>query len=213
MLQLLPCSIPTLQSNSTGNWTWLDNVLGTEGTLDAIIACDTEPAKRGPKTDHLPIILTLELAVTRKDDVPRPNWREVDWEKFKKVLSATLTPTPPLPPASEEEFQQMAKSVMWAITSTTEACVPLAKPCPHSKCWWTSTLSDLHKQVAKLSRKSHQMRGLPDHPCHREHKALKNHYADEIAATKKQHWLDWLEDIEGNDLWTANCYISSTLSD
>ncbi|KAG2052427.1 hypothetical protein BDR06DRAFT_1056967 [Suillus hirtellus] len=107
----------------------------------------------------------------------------------------------------------MAKSVTRAITSTAKACVPLAKPCPHSKRWWTRTLSDLRKQVAKLSRKSHQMRGLPDHPCHREHKTLKNRYADEIAATKKQHWQDWLEDIKGNDLWTANHYISSTPSD
>ncbi|KAG2345691.1 hypothetical protein BDR05DRAFT_879888 [Suillus weaverae] len=42
-----------------------------------------------------------------------------------------------------------------------------------------------------------------------EYKTLKNCYADEIATTKKQHWIDWLDDIEGNDLWTVNHYISS----
>ncbi|KIK35157.1 hypothetical protein CY34DRAFT_17202 [Suillus luteus UH-Slu-Lm8-n1] len=111
MLQLLPCGIPTLQANATGNWTRPDNVLGTEGTLDAVITCNTEPAKRGPKTDHLPILLTLELAVARQDDVPRPNWREVDWEAFGEALSAMLAPTPPLPLALEAEFQQMARII------------------------------------------------------------------------------------------------------
>jgi len=57
------------------------------------------------------------------------------------------------------------------------------------------------------------MRGLPAHECHRELKTLKNRYANEIESTKKQHWVEWLEDIEGNDLWTANRYISSEPKD
>jgi endonuclease/exonuclease/phosphatase family metal-dependent hydrolase len=44
MLQLLPQGIPTLQSTSTGNWTRLDNVFGTEHTVDAVITCDTNLA-------------------------------------------------------------------------------------------------------------------------------------------------------------------------
>jgi hypothetical protein len=57
------------------------------------------------------------------------------------------------------------------------------------------------------------MRGLPLHTCHEELKATKNTYAEEIMSTKQQHWLKWLEDIEVNDLWTANRYISSEPSD
>jgi ribonuclease HI len=53
------------------------------------------------------------------------------------------------------------------------------------------------------------MRALPLHECHGKLKTLKNHYAEEITSTKKQHWIEWLEDIEGNDLWTANRYVSS----
>ncbi|OJA18739.1 hypothetical protein AZE42_12536 [Rhizopogon vesiculosus] len=57
------------------------------------------------------------------------------------------------------------------------------------------------------------MRGLPLHPCHEELKAIKNRYVDEISSMKKQHWIEWLEDIEGKDLWTANRYISSEPGD
>jgi len=53
------------------------------------------------------------------------------------------------------------------------------------------------------------MCGLPNHPCHNELKMVKNAYTDEIKKAKQQHWLNWLENIEGNNLWTANRYISS----
>ncbi|OJA20650.1 hypothetical protein AZE42_13544 [Rhizopogon vesiculosus] len=57
------------------------------------------------------------------------------------------------------------------------------------------------------------MRGLPLHSCHEELKDARSLYADEITSTKKQHWIDWLEDLEGNDIWTANRYVTSEPSD
>jgi len=72
---------------------------------------------------------------------------------------------------------------------------------------------DLRHQVNNLSRLAYQMRGLATHPCHEDLKTLKNRYTESIKATKKQHWIDWLENIEGNDLWTAKKYISSDPKD
>lgn len=96
-----------------------------------------------------------------------------------------------------------------AITSTMDTCVPYSKPCPHSKRWWTKRLSKLRDRVKDLSKLAYQMCGIPLHPSHNDLKAAKDQYANEINATKKQDWQDWLEDIEGNDLWTANKYILS----
>jgi endonuclease/exonuclease/phosphatase family metal-dependent hydrolase len=79
MLQLLPIGLPTLQSCSTGNWTRPDNIFGTEQLLDGVITCTTAPELRGPKTDHVPIHLTLALETPRTDTEPKRNWREVDW--------------------------------------------------------------------------------------------------------------------------------------
>lgn len=70
-------------------------------------------------------------------------------------------------------------------------------------------LSDLQQRIKELSKLTYQMQAVPLHPSHTELKTLKDKYATEITATKKQHWIDWLEDIKGNDLWTANKYISS----
>jgi len=57
------------------------------------------------------------------------------------------------------------------------------------------------------------MRALPLHHCHQELKTLKNAYTAKIEETKLTHWINWLEDLEGNDLWTANNYITSEPSD
>ncbi|KAG2046648.1 hypothetical protein BDR06DRAFT_1035543 [Suillus hirtellus] len=74
MLQLLLCRIPTLQSVSTGNWTHLDNVFGMEHLLDVVISCETAPELCSPRTDHLPILLTLDLEAPHTLNEPCHNW-------------------------------------------------------------------------------------------------------------------------------------------
>ncbi|KAG2030873.1 hypothetical protein BDR03DRAFT_1016708 [Suillus americanus] len=173
MIQLLPSGTPTLQSTSTGNWTRPDNVFGTEGTIDAMISCTTEPAKQGPKTDHLPILIALELEVPRMDDTPHLNWCEVDWEHFKEMNFKKWRNMSCMP--SSPRLKHVFRILNLALTPSDGGHV--------------HTLSD------------------------QQYKTLKNQYADEIAATKKQHWIDWLEDLEGNDLWTVNRYVSSEPTD
>jgi len=209
MQQILPNGIPTLQALNTGNWTRPDNAFGTTNVVDSIISCTTEPAFLSPKTDHVRLPLTLELAPPRHPEESRRNWKEVDWETFNEYLRTLLAPFPPATLATDAEFQSAALRLTQAITDTIEACVPPAKPYPHSKRWWSKELSSTRRQVNKPHRKSYQMRGLPNHPCHDELKTIKNSYADAISKAKQQHWLNWLEEIEGNDLWTANRYISS----
>ncbi|KAJ8591728.1 hypothetical protein M405DRAFT_734610 [Rhizopogon salebrosus TDB-379] len=172
MLQLLPIGLPTLQSCSTGNWTRPDNIFGTEQLLDGVITCTTAPELRGPKTDHVPIHLTLALETPRTDTEPKRNWREVDWPKFNTKLRTLLSLSPPPQPlASDVEFQDAAKHLTQAILDAADHCVPHTKPCPHSRRWWTKRLTDLRHQVNQLSRQSHLMRGLPLHASHNELKA------------------------------------------
>ncbi|KIK79092.1 hypothetical protein PAXRUDRAFT_162220, partial [Paxillus rubicundulus Ve08.2h10] len=71
----------------------------------------------------------------------------------------------------------------------------------------------MRHKVAKLSYESYKARALPYHPSHEEHRVLRNQYAEAIKETKKKHWLDWLEAIEGNELWIANKYISAAGGD
>jgi len=83
MVQILPKDIPTLQSSSTRNWTRPDNAFCTEHTSELLVSCNTAPERRGPKTDHLPVLTILEMTTTASDENPPWNYRSVDWDKFR----------------------------------------------------------------------------------------------------------------------------------
>lgn len=68
-------------------------------------------------------------------------------------------------------------------------------------------------ETAKLAHLSKQMQFLPDHPFHEEHHILCNQYSEAIKRTKQEHWLNWLENINCNEIWIANKYLNSESSD
>jgi len=114
---------------------------------------------------------------------------------------------------SAEELQQVASDLTTAIQTTIQEKVKLNKPCPHSKRWWNSDLRQLKKELNKLSRTCMRQRAVPDHPCHRECKTKANKYGEAILKEKCQHWMEFLEDVADNDLWTANSYIKELTGD
>ena len=63
MAMLLPKGIPMLQSMATKNWTGVDNVFAMHNMECLVVVCDTDPRLRGPGTDHVPILTTLDLEV------------------------------------------------------------------------------------------------------------------------------------------------------
>lgn len=56
-------------------------------------------------------------------------------------------------------------------------------------------------------------RAIPDHPSHRLRKEKVAEYNKAIKTTKKDHWVNWLEEAMGNDLWIANKYIANLTGD
>ena len=52
-----------------------------------------------------------------------------------------------------------------------------------------------------------------DHPAHGALKDIRNKYSDAIKHAKTQYWQDFLEVVQGPDIWTANRYISSPAGD
>lgn len=91
----LPPKIPTLQALSTGNWTRLDNVWCTTHTSALFTQCDTNPALRGPNTDHVPILSKLELPLNHNVPKPTRNFRATDWVVFNECLTTLLPPPTP----------------------------------------------------------------------------------------------------------------------
>ena len=71
MAMLLPKDIPTLQSMATKNWTRVDNIFATHNVECLVVVCDTDPRLRGPGTNHVLILTTLDLEVPAGVVLPR----------------------------------------------------------------------------------------------------------------------------------------------
>jgi hypothetical protein len=63
MLMILPKDIPTLEAKAMKNWMRPDNVFCSTNTEELVVTRDTGPQLRGPGTDHIPILIMLELPV------------------------------------------------------------------------------------------------------------------------------------------------------
>ncbi|KAG1851888.1 hypothetical protein DFJ58DRAFT_419970 [Suillus subalutaceus] len=179
MLQLLPLGLPTLQSSSTKNWTRPDKLLrnGTPPRRDHLMyhSPRTERTQDRPYTNP-----------TRSRHEHPENTRGTTQELERSRLGGiqhnakqlSRKSPPPLPLASDEEFQLTAELITRSITQAMKKHVPNSKPCPHSKRWWTKDLSKLRKKVMKLHRTAYQMRSLSHHEVHEELKKTKNEYAN-----------------------------------
>jgi len=214
MTQTLPKDLPTLQSSSTGNWTRPDNVFCTEHTSDYLTLCNTDPDNRGPNLDHLPILTKFDMTVTAAPSLPTLNYRETDWKKFNVKLKAELSRLgPPTVLATKDEFQTAAKDLETVLGKVVSEEVPVTRPHPHNKRWWTKDLTMIHNNLKTLSKASHSFRAVPGHPSHRMRREKVAEYDKAIRTTKKDHWVSWLEEATGSDLWIANKYITSPPGD
>jgi len=209
----LPAKIPTLQALSTGNWTRPDNVWCSNQTTDLFTRCDTDPGLRGPNTDHVPILSMLDLPVTKNTPKPTRNFRITDWEDFNEHLATALTPNAPKQLRSKTEFDAALTSITDAIKDTINAKVPISKPFPHTKRWWSHELNQLRKRKNRLANASYRWRGLPEHPSHNAHSDAAKEYAKLIETSKKEHWENWLLNASERDIWTANKYATDPPTD
>ncbi|KAG2052021.1 hypothetical protein BDR06DRAFT_888815, partial [Suillus hirtellus] len=175
MCQALPKDKPTLQSTSSGNWTRPDNVFCSDNTLESFIICDTAPRLRAPKTDHVPILITLDLEIPQATVTISHNYRETDWKAFSELLKERLASIPPpVELTTQEEFQTAANRLAETLDAVIEAKVPKSKPNLHAKRWWTREISQMMERKHELSDLSYKHRALRDHPSHEEHRKYRN---------------------------------------
>jgi Reverse transcriptase (RNA-dependent DNA polymerase)/Endonuclease-reverse transcriptase len=210
---VLPPNIPTLQSFATKNWTRVDNVFASDTIADHIITCNTVPESQPVKSDHLPIITTIDITKTHANDTPQLNFRATDWPKFNQVLSEHLSHiAAPMAISTVDDFNTTLGNLNAVFADTIAAVVPTSKPCPYSKRWWIKELTTMRQQTRTLGRRAYCTKNKQD-PIHEAYRVLRNKYADAIQRTKKEHWEEWLESIDEDSVWMAHKFLSGPPSD
>ena len=214
MKMVLPPAIPTLCAYSTGNHTRVDNVFCSEDLLDTIIKCHTDNAMRPIKTDHYPIITTLDVHSPKAEQPPRYNFCRMDWTWFLPTLKTSLDELPqPAPIDNVNSFNHKLTALNTAIWDSINKNLEVSKPTPYSKRWWSTALAQERKNTVKLVQKAKQFCDQPNHSIHKAHHLQENKYLDHIKKAKADHWIDWLEGLDESSVWQAAKFISSPSTD
>jgi len=58
--------------------------------------------------------------------------------------------------------------------------------------------------MQRSARRSKQAHGNPDNTSHEDYRQKRNNYAQAIKETKRDHWEEWLENLDGEEVWTAS---------
>jgi hypothetical protein len=170
-------------------WTRLDQVFISKHSTDLIIACNTEPSKRGINSDHLPILTKLDLATTIIKESATHNFREVDWEEFNKELGKNLAVIEPaVTIRMQYQLNDSCNKLMTAIQTTISKVVLITRINAKSKHWWIKELTKLRRQADNLGRTASKLSHLPYHHLHAEHAAAVKLYHSTLKTTKRQHW-------------------------
>ena len=87
---ILPKDLPTLCTLASGNFTRPDNVFTSEMLATAIVKCTMIPEEQPTRTEHLPIVIMLDMEPNLRTEAPNFNFRAMDWDDFKKALVSRL---------------------------------------------------------------------------------------------------------------------------
>jgi len=74
MVMVLPEGIPTLEPMETKNLTHPNYVFGSHLLEDKVVFCTTDPRLRGPGTNHIMILISLDLPITKSSNLAMCIW-------------------------------------------------------------------------------------------------------------------------------------------
>ncbi|KZP21378.1 hypothetical protein FIBSPDRAFT_740762, partial [Athelia psychrophila] len=172
----LPPGIPTLEHMVSKELHRVDQIFTSAELSDFVISCDTLK-HRPPKTDHYPIVTTIDLDIVHSLPSPSPNFRATDWPEFRKELQQRMDRLRLHDPRTPEEFEAILDDVMTAIQETIEVSVPKTRPSAYMKRWWSKELTQIRAHSRSLGKKSFRVRTSdPTHPIHEEHRRARNDY-------------------------------------
>ena len=118
--------------------------------------------------DHMPIISVLEMEPERSAHVEKYNFKLMDWDDFRKTLEMKLAMVQTVEEfMTEADLLEQITKLDAAIKETIKEQVPINKPSPYAKRWWTKNLTKMKKHKERLARLSYRKRAEDEDPSSR----------------------------------------------
>ncbi|KAL4255264.1 hypothetical protein AB1N83_013825 [Pleurotus pulmonarius] len=205
--------VPTLEHMVTKNEYRVDNVFVSADLIDRVLVCEVHPGETPAGADHYPIDTILDLSTDLAEERRTRNFRTVDWKEFNEELSSRL-PAAGIPADihTADDIDTTVTVLTSLLQGIIQDTIKESGTAPYNRRWWNAELEALRKECTRTKRASHSLRGIAS-PIHEEARRVSAVYKRRLEETKSKHWEDFLEDLDPQELWIANKYMSGTGSD
>ena len=196
----LPQGTPTYHNLGETTLTTIDLTLLSLKLQPAVQACQIDPTDHG--SDHFATMLTLrhmmQVCTTPKQ---RRSYNMASWEAIRGTIQEALGPPPCI--EATEDLEQAAATLETAVQQALEKNIPIPKPFPYPKRWWTQELTQLRKEYNFRRNQWTQAvrRGDFDQGTKRAAQRANREYLSAISNQKKTHWKEFLDDQQ--NVWKA----------
>ena len=159
MLAALPDGIGTFIVASNGNLTRPDHIFCLPELADRIVSCDTRHDWMPAGTDHIPILLEIDVETEMNDPIERWDWHGVTWKDFDSTLSEKLQDIgQPRELTTNGEFISTMDDILKALHGARDGHAKKTQRTKYSKRWWTPELEAMRARCERLGEKSQRFR-------------------------------------------------------
>ena len=144
------------------------------------------PEDQPPKTDHIPIDTIIETETSITSVKQRRDFRMAKWKKIREILEEKIREEIDATPImNSADLNCRVERLNKTINDTVEEVIPMSKPMPYTKRWWSKDLVALRQQMRSRARAAYRNRSKLEHPTHAQYKDARNKYANAISDAKK----------------------------
>lgn len=205
----LPSGIPTYWSLSRpGQRSTIDLTL--TNTPDSIVKCDLY--RDNFASDHCATYSEWDIRVEqRPETTPRRAYKQAEWAKIGAMIHSHMSGAPKI--QTKGELDQAVKTLIDITTTAIGKHIPIAKPSPYSKRWFTRQLKTELKEVNKSRRKYQRScaRNGRQHPrtleLHKAWRTKRRHWTRQLEKVKAADWKDFLDQATSQTVWRATPYM------
>ncbi|KAJ5215604.1 reverse transcriptase [Penicillium cinerascens] len=203
LTSLLPRGTITFEE---GPWrSTIDLVLASRGLGRRMTECGIHPVEHG--SDHRAIITTF-LSDAQKPTVSgpgRPLFREAPWADINRELKDLETEVPDI--TTRAELNSTVDHLTNRVSQAVRLLVPIARPSPYSKRWWTPELTVLRDTYTRARNRCTQSQryGVTVAELEDTVSDLRRQYHRAIRDAKRHHWREFLNNSD--NIWKAARYL------
>jgi len=132
----------TITREVANSATTIDLVLASPSLSARLVHCYHE-SRLDCGSDHNPIFTAFQTQPITRATVRRRNWKDVNWERFRTMLSARLAALPRADLGTTDGLDQHAVDIQRALTDTVDELVPYKTVVDKSRPAWSRDCSEL----------------------------------------------------------------------